>query len=166
MSLFKNKIHITNPPCFLRKFSGKGSGYISHSFEMNNISLTEYKNIVLDDLLQLLNSSSSIREHEIDSHFSEVRKSVINYGIYSFAGMDKSRSTISRISSEIRKSIIKYEPRIVQNSLEVSYIEKNYSGSNLQFNIVAELTGLDKNNFNDMDITISMNIETGSCELV
>jgi type VI secretion system protein ImpF len=73
---------------------------------------------VLRDLAWLLNSTSLESTQTLDG-FERVRRSVVNYGLPALAGSGAGTVDPAHIERHIREAIVRFEPRIAPDSIEV-----------------------------------------------
>lgn len=82
------------------------------------LSNRRYKESVLRDLAWLLNTTNmSVREEMAE--YPEVANSVLNFGIPDLAGTTSSTVEPNRLARDIREAILRFEPRILSDSLRV-----------------------------------------------
>lgn len=73
---------------------------------------------VLRDLESLLNAVSFDSSEDLDT-FDEVRKSILNYGCPDIAHRTIDEARIIEIRNELEAALIRYEPRLVRDSIDV-----------------------------------------------
>ncbi|MBI4696815.1 MAG: type VI secretion system baseplate subunit TssE [Gammaproteobacteria bacterium] len=83
------------------------------------LSQRRYKESVLRDLAWLLNTTNMSIRREMDEH-PEVAKSVLNFGIPDLAGTTSSTVDPNSLARAIREAILRFEPRILPDSLQVN----------------------------------------------
>jgi len=82
------------------------------------LSHRRYKESVLRDLAWLLNTTNmSIRDEMAEN--PEVANSVLNFGIPDLAGTTSSTVDPNQLARAIRDAILRFEPRILPESLQV-----------------------------------------------
>jgi type VI secretion system protein ImpF len=81
----------------------------------------QIRQAVLRDLSWLLNAVQPLAR--VAERFPAVADSVVNYGLPPLAGQLASRIDVSVLERSIREAIIRFEPRILADSLEVKAIE-------------------------------------------
>jgi type VI secretion system protein ImpF len=88
----------------------------------------------------LLNTDNAEPVLDLDD-YPAVRTSVINYGIPTVAGLTASGLDLKKLESQVRDSIIAYEPRILEKDLRVTayYSDELMSRKTLMFEIDGEL---------------------------
>jgi type VI secretion system protein ImpF len=105
------------------------------------ISISRYRQAVLRDLEWLLNSKSRIPSEGLD-RFPETEKSVLNFGMPDLAGRVVDRESIAQIEKNIVETLLRFEPRLIPDSLHVRRIENVSQKSAAQPNIVSfEISG-------------------------
>lgn len=86
------------------------------------IDLDKLRDIVRRDLAWLLNTTNFASTTELD-RYPNVAKSVINYGIPDTAGQRITDLRGRGIEDVLKRAILAFEPRIMANTLKVSYSE-------------------------------------------
>lgn len=86
------------------------------------IDLERLRQIVRRDIAWLLNTTNLAASEDLD-RFPNVAKSVLNYGIPDTAGRRIADLRDHSIEQVLKKSIQAFEPRIMPNTLKVSYSE-------------------------------------------
>ena len=76
---------------------------------------------VLRDLASLMNSTRLGASEDLAA-YPEVERSVLNYGMPAFAGETASTLDVNDLESGIRTAILRFEPRILANTLQVEAI--------------------------------------------
>ncbi len=92
------------------------------------IDLERLRDIVRRDLAWLLNTTNFASTAELD-RYPNVAKSVINYGIPDTAGQRITDLRGRGIEDVLKKAILSFEPRIMSNTLKVTYSESRDSDS-------------------------------------
>ncbi len=82
------------------------------------VSMPRYREGVLRDLRWLLNTKCHVSS-EIVHDFRWVVRSVFNFGMPDPAGQVVSDKTSSELEEQLREAILRFEPRILPNTLEV-----------------------------------------------
>ncbi|MCD0463706.1 type VI secretion system baseplate subunit TssE [Roseiconus lacunae] len=95
---------------------------------------------VLRDLAWLLNTCHLAAAEDL-SHYAEVERSVVNYGIPDLTGKTVSGLHVEDVQAALRKAILDFEPRILADTLEVrgNKDPENPLSSSLTFEIEGEL---------------------------
>jgi type VI secretion system protein ImpF len=129
------------------------------------ISLSRYRQGVLRDIEWLLNAKSRLA-HEGFADFPEAEVSVLNFGMSDPAGKSTDRTTISLIEKNIATALLRFEPRIVPDSLVVKLIETSSRAATsspnvLAFSITGELWASPMNE--ELHLKTEIDLETGKC---
>jgi type VI secretion system protein ImpF len=131
------------------------------------ISLSRYRQGVLRDIEWLLNAKSRLA-HEGFADFPETEASVLNFGMPDPAGKGTDRPTISQIEKDIAAALLRFEPRIVADSLVVKAVdtstrEATPSPNVLTFSITGELWASPMNE--ELHLKTEIDLETGKCRI-
>jgi type VI secretion system protein ImpF len=131
------------------------------------ITLSRYRQGVLRDIEWLLNSKSRL-EQEGFAEFPETEVSVLNFGMSDPAGKSSDKTTISLIEKNIATALLRFEPRIIPDSLVVKLIETSSRGATsspnvLAFSITGELWASPMNE--ELHLKTEIDLETGKCRL-
>jgi type VI secretion system protein ImpF len=159
------KYRIDELPCFSEFIMGEVRTANKIQHDSFRITIDQYKNIVIKDLILLLNSYSKINHKEIPDSFSEVKSSVITYGVSSFSGSQASQTIVDKLLKNLKDSIIKFEPRIESKSLKVELSKKKKNGNDILVDIYGNLIIPTNNSKEFIKLKLAIDIETGSCEL-
>jgi len=92
------------------------------SREQRVLTLAKLRNCVLRDLSWLLNSVHLAATEDL-TELPQVERSVLNYGIPSFAGGSIDGYGLKATEQAIREAIVRYEPRLLPNSVKVAIVE-------------------------------------------
>ncbi len=92
------------------------------SREQRVVTLTKLRASVLRDLSWLLNTTHMAATTDL-AHYPDAALSVLNYGLPSFAGTSIAQLGVSRTEDAIREAILRFEPRLVPNSIKVKVTE-------------------------------------------
>jgi type VI secretion system protein ImpF len=131
------------------------------------ISHLRYRQGVLRDIEWLLNAKSRLA-HEGFADFSETEASVLNFGMPDPAGKSTGRATIGQIEKDIATALLRFEPRIIPDSLVVKSIDPPSSATTasanvLAFSITGELWASPMNE--ELHLKTEIDLETGKCRL-
>lgn len=85
------------------------------------MSKQQMRQAVLRDLSWLLNAVQPLAS--LAERFPVAADSVVNYGLPPLAGQLASRIDVSVLERSIREAIVRFEPRILADSLEVKAVE-------------------------------------------
>jgi len=88
------------------------------------IDLERLRQIVRRDIAWLLNTTNLAASEDLD-RYPNVAKSVLNYGIPDTAGRRIADLRDHSIEQVLKKSIQAFEPRIMPNTLKVTYSESS-----------------------------------------
>lgn len=77
-----------------------------------------YREAVARDIQRLLNSASPFSESEL-SDLPHVSNSIYNYGMRNFTGNQMSSMSRNEIIENIRRTLSRFEPRLIMETLEV-----------------------------------------------
>jgi len=104
------------------------------------LSVRQLREAVLRDLGSLLNTENLTATHDLDD-YPLVADSVLNYGIPVMAGRTLSGADLKRIEKLIQEAIVRFEPRILKDTLKVRVnVEKERMSRNaMSFDIEGEL---------------------------
>lgn len=78
---------------------------------------------VLRDLSWLFNTISMAADRDL-APFGEAQRSVLNYGVLPLAGKRISELDCQELASRLRLAILRFEPRLLPDSVEVLHIDK------------------------------------------
>ncbi|MFV0299829.1 MAG: type VI secretion system baseplate subunit TssE [Paracoccus sp. (in: a-proteobacteria)] len=69
-----------------------------------------------------------------------VQKSIVNYGFRDMSSLTQSNETTARIAASIRESLVRHEPRLIPETLDVRVSERNaMTDQRIFFDITAEM---------------------------
>jgi len=83
---------------------------------------SQIRDAVLRDLSWLLNSVQPLNKN-VATQFPQAADSVLNYGLPAMSGQLASRVDVSLLERTIKQAILRFEPRVMEDSLEVSALE-------------------------------------------
>ena len=106
----------------------------TESRDQRVISIAKLRNSVLRDLTWLLNSVHLAATEDL-SQCPDVERSVLNYGLPSFAGGSTATLGILDTENAIRDTILRFEPRLIPNSVKVKLIAPIAMEEGLRFAI-------------------------------
>ena len=112
----------------------------SEAREKHVFSQVKLRQSVLRDLNWLFNSSNLAAVQDLDD-YPEVARSVLNYGMPSFAGHTISGVDVLEIERLLRQAICDFEPRMVRRTIKVrlDVDEQQMSHNAMTFDIEGEL---------------------------
>lgn len=108
-------------PCLIDRLTDDKPHIQAESRVQRSTTVRRYRDGVLRDLNWLLNTCSHPEPEELHG-FEDVIRSVINYGIQNFGGIYGSTRNAQDIERQIRKAITDFEPRILEETLEVELV--------------------------------------------
>jgi type VI secretion system protein ImpF len=131
------------------------------------ISHLRYRQGVLRDIEWLLNAKSRL-SNEGFADFPETENSVLNFGMPDPSGQSTDNATITQIEKNIATALLRFEPRIVADSLVVKSTETlsraaTSSPNVLSFSITGELWASPMNE--ELHLKTEIDLETGKCQL-
>ena len=85
------------------------------------MSKSQIREAVLRDLSWLLNAVSPMGR-QADAH-AQVAESVLNYGLPPMSGQMASRIDVSLLERTIKQAILRFEPRVMSDTLEVRALD-------------------------------------------
>jgi type VI secretion system protein ImpF len=127
-------------PSLLDRLTDKEPETNRESRDRRVISENSLRECVIRDLGSLLNTAHFAASEDLED-YPEVGKSVLNYGIPDLAGVVASSMDVKSIEEKLRESIIRYEPRIISDTLKIR-VEIDGDAANqsaVSFRIDAEL---------------------------
>ena len=156
-------------PNLFDKLSDADPGKILESIQDREVTIEKYKDIVLRDLINLLNSSVTIENAYLEDMW-RLKKSALTYGMKSLAGLTFSDSNKQDIVEEIEKAILRFESRIYSDSLNVELMRNDdgsvecTTGHKIKISIAGALKPLQKKE--KIFVKTEIDLETGRFELV
>ncbi len=90
--------------------------------ERRVLTKSQLRAAVLRDLTWLLNSVQMESGEDLEA-YPEVRRSVLNYGLPSLSGETAATIEIGDVEQAIRAAILRYEPRLLPDSLKIEVVE-------------------------------------------
>lgn len=149
------KVRLT-PTLFDKLASGNDFGGLSADADMPTVGREDFRNFavanlerfsekslrasVMRDLAWLLNTISFESTQDLSRH-TQVRDSVLNFGVRDFAGRSLGRDAAREQAREIRRAILRFEPRINPASLRVEPRGRVDGSGKVGFVIEGEITG-------------------------
>lgn len=149
-------------PCLLDRLIDESPSQSTGPAVGRGVSLKEYRIAVLRDLRWLLNSPRHLKTEELYD-YPEVAKSVLNYGTRDLAGLTSSVLDPIEIETELRDTILEFEPRIIPDSLQVRLVDGAGEDGKIAFEINGQLWALP--HAERILFRTEMDLETGTCEL-
>lgn len=131
-------------PCLLDRLTDKKrSNDISRTnspFRVGGITVREFRQAVLRDLRWLFNTPAHVPKETI-YEFPEVADSVVNFGTWDVTGVCLTNVEERVLEQELKRSILRFEPRIKESSLSVKATKVKNPYANSGSKIVFELNG-------------------------
>ncbi len=104
-------------PCLLDRLLDDEPRKRSESREEKVISVKRFREGVKRDIEWLLNSKSKF--YDLDEVLSEIKNSVLDYGIRDFTGLSSENLSLKTLEDVIYQSLVTYEPRLIAEELVV-----------------------------------------------
>jgi type VI secretion system protein ImpF len=149
-------------PCLLDRLIDESPGHRADPASRRTILLKEYRNSVLRDLRWLLNSPKHLPTEALYD-YPEVVRSVLNYGTRDLAGMTSSSLDSLQIESDLRDTILNFEPRIIPESLHVRLIHTSGDEGKIAFEINGQLWAFP--HAERVLFRTEMDLESGACDI-
>jgi type VI secretion system protein ImpF len=108
-------------PSLLDRLTDQDPGSRVESEDTRIMNKAQIRGAVLRDLAWLLNSVQPMPQ--IAGHYREADNSVINYGLPPMSGNLASRIDVIMLERTIKQAILRFEPRVMEQSLEVRALE-------------------------------------------
>ncbi|MGB0126057.1 MAG: type VI secretion system baseplate subunit TssE [Rhodocyclaceae bacterium] len=108
--------------------------------ERHVFSIRRLRESVLRDLGWLLNTTATGQPRNAEA-YPEAAASVINYGIVDLAGITSSSIEAAELARLVREAIVRFEPRILSESLRVEVVKEDeaMSHNTLRMQIEGEM---------------------------
>lgn len=151
-------------PCLLDRLTDESPGNPSESRDQRIVSPGRYREAVLRDLRNILNTTAKPPEDPINE-FPEVAHSVVNYGICDVYGLLMDGLRVQQIESRVMESIKLFEPRISPSALKVTAVtdSKDADRQCLAFEIKGDLWAFPVPEA--LFIKTSFDLETSRCQV-
>jgi type VI secretion system protein ImpF len=129
-------------PSLLDRLTDRHPEKSKESAAQQSMSQKEFKDAVIRDLGWLLNSVSLDVCVDLEP-YSEVRRSVLNYGLPDISGHTSSTINVKTVENSLKQAIRDFEPRIIRNSLRVKVHSdpSDMSNNSLVFEIEGAVFG-------------------------
>ena len=108
-------------PALLDRLTDDAPGASEEPLERRVMSKSQLRNAVLRDLAWLFNATQPLAASPDMPQL--VAESVLNYGLPPLSGQLVSRVDVSLLERTIRQSILRFEPRLLPDSLKVVALE-------------------------------------------
>lgn len=147
-------------PCLLDRLTDDKPEARREGREQRVVSMRKYRAAVLRDVSWLLNAKSLSSVQDV-SEYSEVERSVLNYGTPDLCGMTVSGLDPAEVELLLRRAIESFEPRVLPQTLSITPvgIADEPRGHALSFEIQAELWAQPVNEA--LLIRTDLDLETG-----
>lgn len=109
-------------PSLLDRLTDDDPGSVQEPVERRVLSRSQMRAAVLRDLTALLNCTRLSDKDNLLAAEVHAANSVLNFGVPSFSGETAASIEISDIERAVRDAIVRFEPRILPDSLVVSAI--------------------------------------------
>lgn len=90
-------------------------------------SLNSISECVKRDLTWLFNTTNLCEDDLLSEKYSEVQSSVLNFGLPDLTGRTASSINVIELEEELKQTILRFEPRILPNTLEIRLHEDSES---------------------------------------
>ncbi|HUS92310.1 MAG TPA: type VI secretion system baseplate subunit TssE [Phycisphaerae bacterium] len=151
-------------PCLLDRLTDDHPEETKESRDQRIVSLRRYRDAVLRDLDWLLNTGAHSSSEDL-TEFTEVARSVLNYGIPDMCGMTASGLKPEDFERRMLEAIRNFEPRILPHTLSLdvraSYGQMDHNA--VTFEIRGELWA--QPTPDPLYVRTEVDLETGQCEL-
>ena len=165
-------------PFLLDRITDDAPDQRQESRERRMLSGREYRKAVLRDLRWLMNAASHPEPERLTEYdgickpvvslkdYEGVAESVINFGMADFAGTTASSITPRTIEQRVKEAILRFEPRVLKRSLQVTTVQSTTADSShvVQIEIRGELWNLPLPEM--LFIRTEVDLDTGRCQLV
>jgi len=124
-----SKAHDRLQPALLDRLTDTAPQQRAESPDAQMIDGERLRAAVLRDLTWLLNTANAEDGLTDWSAFEQARASVLNYGIRPLAGRQISGLELMEIETSMRNAILRFEPRIMPDSVEVRGLPEGGAGN-------------------------------------
>ena len=145
----------------LGRTRGDGSRDVAPCYiaQLDRFNETGLRNCVMRDIAWTLNSIQFAAAVPLDD-FPEVRTSVLNLGVPDLTSMTVNSETFKRRAKDLTDAIRSFEPRLVEQSVNVSFDKAVADDENkLRFVITGELKGAVDDRY--VELKTSVALDTG-----
>lgn len=111
-------------PSLLDRLADDEPDKLSEARDQRIISLSRLRSCILRDLSWLLNAVHLSATEDL-TPYPSVERSVLNYGLPGFAGKSIGEVDPSQIERAIKEAVLRYEPRLLPNSLKLVIVRKS-----------------------------------------
>ena len=127
-------------PALLDRLTDDAPGERQEAETQRFMSKAQLRQAVLRDLSWLFNATQP--PEQIGQHYPTLAGSVLNFGLPALSGQLASKVDISQIERAIRDCILRFEPRLLEESLQVRALEATSvldTHNMIEFEIVGHL---------------------------
>jgi type VI secretion system protein ImpF len=114
-------------PALLDRLTDDEPDKLMESRDQRVMSIAKLRSAILRDLTWLLNSVHLAATEDL-SECPLVARSVLNFGVPSFAGESFEQLGIAATETAIRQAILQFEPRLLPNSIKVKLAQESMRG--------------------------------------
>lgn len=111
-------------PALLDRLTDDDPGQKVESRERRVLTKSQLRAAVLRDLGWLMNATRLAATEDI-SGYAEVERSVLNFGLPAFSGETASTVEVADLERAIREAILRFEPRILADTLSVEAVTQD-----------------------------------------
>ena len=108
-------------PSLLDRLCDDKPNVTRESSDKRVFSIDRLRGSVLRDLAWLLNTANLNQSQDLDA-YPYVKSSVLNYGIPELAGTLLSTTDLSELERAVKRAILDFEPRILENTVRVQAV--------------------------------------------
>ena len=106
-------------PSLLDRLIDDNPEQLNESRDKRVMHISKLRDCVIRDISHLLNTHYMEGNTDL-GNYSEVKSSVVNYGVSGLTGFSMHNIDIHQAERKIRQALINYEPRILKDTLKVS----------------------------------------------
>lgn len=120
MSAFRTAFAEGDARKLVEKRDESGERVVSGRMALGRSAISEasLQRLVAQDLEMLLNTVAFESSTDIEE-FGHVRKSILNFGLPDIVHRSIDESSVADVGGEIRAALINYEPRLIDDSIEI-----------------------------------------------
>lgn len=153
-------------PSLLDRLTDDEPGSKVESREQRVLSMARLRQAVLRDLTWLLNCGNMDSTDDFDQ-YPAVQASVLNFGVRDLTGCTASSLNPAELEERVREAILRFEPRIVSESVTVRMVDADSEGGSpntMSFEIEGELWALPMPV--QLFLRTDVDLETGSYKII
>lgn len=126
-------------PCLLDRLTDDDPGASRETRDRRVFGLRQVREAVLRDLSWLLNTATRFSPDDLRDH-PNVLNSVVNFGVRDLCGMTASGLDMRELERTVREALLRYEPRIMPDSIRVVAVsDESRAGNLLSIEIAGDL---------------------------